>query len=118
MGIFPGYGIQAGMEACYDHMKNLKCELERLHTENKSLNAKVESMEQLQSEMKDELKERQNVTKSLTDTIDQLVNTILCYSWFSSQFLNWLSSIYTLFYFVLNLYENSSFFLLDLLISS
>jgi len=62
------------MEACYDQVKNLESGVERLCVENKALNAKVASMEQLQSETKDQLKDSQNFTKSLTDTIDQLVN--------------------------------------------
>ena len=68
------YEMQAGMEACYHQVKNLEGELERLLTENKTLGGKVVSMEQSQSDLKDQLTDSENVTKSLTETLDQLVN--------------------------------------------
>lgn len=68
----PSCSSGAGMEACYHQVKILEGELERLHTENKTLSGKVVSMEQSQSDLKDQLTDSENVTKSLTETLDQL----------------------------------------------
>ena len=65
------------MEACYDQIKQLESESQRLAFENRTLNGKIASMELLKNEMNDQLNDRNKVTQDLTETIDELVTNII-----------------------------------------